>query len=238
MEKFCLKWNDFQVNVSKSFSALRKEQDFHDVTLVSDDNEVVSAHKVVLLASSDFFKSILKKADHAKPMIYLNGIMSKELGQILDYIYEGEVQLFQEELDHFLSVAEKLKIDGLTGSKMGQEPTYKAENIAEDDENTNTEKASKTDSKVWNERKYEKTVVVANSTSFEETKQVVDQMILKDGDSWLCKTCNKTAKSNCQIRRHAEIHINGLSFPCHICGKIFRTRDVLSSHKVNFHKRR
>ena len=84
MEKFCLKWNDFQVNVSKSFSALRKEQDLHDVTLVSDDNEVFSAHKVVLSASSDFFKSILRKADHAKPMIYLNGIMSKELGQILE----------------------------------------------------------------------------------------------------------------------------------------------------------
>ena len=37
MEKFCLKWNDFQANVSKSFKFLRKENDFYDVTLVSDD---------------------------------------------------------------------------------------------------------------------------------------------------------------------------------------------------------
>ena len=113
MEKLCLKWNDFHVNVSKSFSTLRKEQDFHDVTLVSDDNEVISGHKVVLSASSEFFKNILRKADHAKPMIYLNGVRSKDLRQILDYIYEGEVQLFQEEVDKFLSIAYKLKIDGL-----------------------------------------------------------------------------------------------------------------------------
>ena len=34
MEKFCLKWNDFQANVSKTFSSLRKEQDFYDITLL------------------------------------------------------------------------------------------------------------------------------------------------------------------------------------------------------------
>ena len=115
MEKFNLKWNDFQENVSKSFSILRKEEDFYDVSLVCDDEKILSAHKVVLSASSDLFKSILRKADHSKPMIFLNGIVSKELNNILDYIYEGEVQLFQDELDDFLSVAEKLRIDGLVG---------------------------------------------------------------------------------------------------------------------------
>ena len=42
MEKFCLKWNDFQANVSKSFSALRKEEDFYDVTLVTDDEQHIA----------------------------------------------------------------------------------------------------------------------------------------------------------------------------------------------------
>ena len=41
-EKFCLKWNDFHTNVSKSFSRLRNENDFYDVTLVSDDQKQVS----------------------------------------------------------------------------------------------------------------------------------------------------------------------------------------------------
>ena len=78
MEKFCLKWNDFQSNVSKTFSTLRKEQDFFDITLLSDDGEAVSAHKVVLSASSEFFKNILRKADHSKPMIYLSAVGKEE----------------------------------------------------------------------------------------------------------------------------------------------------------------
>ena len=32
MEKFCLKWNDFQANASRSFKFLRKENDFYDLS--------------------------------------------------------------------------------------------------------------------------------------------------------------------------------------------------------------
>ena len=38
-EKFCLKWNDFQENALKTFSKLRNEDDFFDVTLVADDQK-------------------------------------------------------------------------------------------------------------------------------------------------------------------------------------------------------
>ena len=46
-EKFCLKWNDFQSNVSKTFGLLRNENYLYDVTLVSDDNQQVSAHRLI-----------------------------------------------------------------------------------------------------------------------------------------------------------------------------------------------
>ena len=51
MEKFCLKWNDFQSNVSKSFNTLRREEELFDVTLVSDDEQHIQAHKMILSAS-------------------------------------------------------------------------------------------------------------------------------------------------------------------------------------------
>ena len=63
-EKFCLKWNDFQYNVTKSFSNLRKEEDFYDVTLVSDDQKQMSAHKVVLSSCSEFFNKRLTLRSH------------------------------------------------------------------------------------------------------------------------------------------------------------------------------
>ena len=49
-EKFSLKWNDFQSNVSRTFSLLRSEEEFFDVSLVSDDQKMMSAHKLVLSA--------------------------------------------------------------------------------------------------------------------------------------------------------------------------------------------
>ena len=54
-EKFSLKWNDFDANVSKCFGRLRNEDYLHDVTLVTDDDHHVTAHKLVLSACSDYF---------------------------------------------------------------------------------------------------------------------------------------------------------------------------------------
>ena len=70
-EKLCLKWNDFQENVSSAFGCLRDDVDFSDVTLASEDGQQVEAHKVILAASSPFFKNMLQKNKHPKPLIYM-----------------------------------------------------------------------------------------------------------------------------------------------------------------------
>ena len=97
-EKFSLKWNDFHSNVSKSFSLFRNEEYLHDVTLVSDDHSKVSAHKLVLSACSDYFRDIFKNNTHSHPLLCLDGISSDDLKNIMDYIYNGEVEIYQENL--------------------------------------------------------------------------------------------------------------------------------------------
>ena len=116
-EKFSLKWNDFQQTVSNSFKLLRLEETFFDVTLVSDDERIVKGHKVVLSACSDIFKLILKNSTPSNSFIYLPGISSQNLEFIMDYIYQGEVNIYQEQLDEFLEVAQKLKIAGLMSNE-------------------------------------------------------------------------------------------------------------------------
>ena len=59
-DKFSLKWNDFQSNVSKSFSLLRNEDYLHDVTLVSNDHSKIKAHKLVLSAWVKYQVPMLK----------------------------------------------------------------------------------------------------------------------------------------------------------------------------------
>ena len=68
MNKLNLKWNNFELNAAKSISSLRKESDFLDVILVSDDENEVEAHKVVLSACSPFFKKLLRGKNHPKPI--------------------------------------------------------------------------------------------------------------------------------------------------------------------------
>ena len=116
MEKFSLKWNDFTANVKESFQNLRNEEDFFDITLVGDDYKHVTAHKLVLSSCSEYFMNVFsnnKKHFQSHAMICLEGLNHADLNNILDYIYQGEVQLHQQELNRFLKIAERLKLEGL-----------------------------------------------------------------------------------------------------------------------------
>jgi len=112
-EKFCLRWNDFETNISVAFRELREDKDFFDVTLACDDQQM-QAHKVILSACSPFFRSVLKKNAHAHPLLFLKGVKYVDLVAVLNFMYHGEVNVAQEELNSFLAVAEELKVKGLT----------------------------------------------------------------------------------------------------------------------------
>ena len=113
-DKFSLKWNDFERNISRSFGLLRSEEEFFDVTLVSDDQQTMSAHKVVLSASSPYFKNVLTRNKHSHPLLCLQGVNSTLLKTVLDYIYTGQVEVLHEDLGKFLSIAEKFQLEALT----------------------------------------------------------------------------------------------------------------------------
>ena len=121
MGEFCLKWNDFNTAVSESFLRLREEKDFFDVTLVTEDGVLIEAHKVILSASSNFFKEILKKMHKKDPFLYLSGMNSTDLNLIMEYIYRGEVTIQREHVDTFLEIAFKLKIEGICQTDWDQE---------------------------------------------------------------------------------------------------------------------
>jgi len=116
-DNFCLRWNDFAENVSGAFKDLRAESDFFDVTLACSDSgaKTLQAHKVILSACSNFFKTTFRNAQkQVNPYIYLRGVSYSDLVSILDFIYNGEVNVAQEDLNSFLAVAEELQIKGLT----------------------------------------------------------------------------------------------------------------------------
>ena len=119
-EKFCFRWNDFEENLSGAFREIREEQDFFDVTLACDDNQM-EAHKVIISACSPWFRSILRWHPHQHPLLYLKGVKYSELVAVLDFMYNGEVNIAQDDLNSFLNVASELQVKGLSqeGSRTG-----------------------------------------------------------------------------------------------------------------------
>ena len=237
-EKFCLKWNDFQTNVSNTFRKLRTSEHFYDVTLVSDDQQQVSAHKVVLSSSSEYFKTILTTNTHSHPLLCLSGVNKGDLENILNFIYNGEIQIYQDNLDQFLDIAQRFRLEGLMQGQRTEENTFKDdteqfEDVAEKD---NMFAVQNTESK----EKEEKISFVSinspilNYENIDELDQNIAAMIVKQLDgNYSCRTCGKTSNKISNMKAHAEVHFDGLSFPCQYCDKSFRSRDSFRRH-VNY----
>ena len=229
MDKFNLEWNSFKSTVSESFSQLRREEHFYDVTLVSDDDELISAHKVVLAASSGFFKNILTKSSHANPLLYLNGIKSKELHFIMDYIYNGKVEMYQADIENFINVAQKLRVEGLDVLK--EDPNIN-ETIEEVNDNVHDTKPEKRKTPIRKKKAEPNMSSIVSLTNAGDVFSDLNELYTKNADIFACIKCERTSKTSSDIRRHVEIHIEGLSYECPLhCGNTFRSRMQLKDHK-------
>ena len=116
-ESYNLNWAEFTSYTSKTFNDLLHNEDFADVTLVCDDDESIKAHKVILSACSPFFNRILRKNHHNHPLIYLSDVNLNELKAIVNFIYLGQTNVEQDNLQRFLKVAAKFQVRGLTDNK-------------------------------------------------------------------------------------------------------------------------
>ena len=72
-----LKCSDFLANVFSSLNQLKGSDTFTDVTLVSDDNVQIHAHKLILSAGSEYFRNFLSDKSHPHPMLCLDGVSSE-----------------------------------------------------------------------------------------------------------------------------------------------------------------
>ena len=253
-EKFSLKWNDYQSNWNSSLSELRNDSELADVTLISEDKVEFSAHKVVLTSCSNMFKFILKRNIHSNPLLYLGGVSSVNLGFILDYVYHGEVSIFQEQLDSFLESAQKLEVQGLLGLNDEQGHKEKNEDQLDSDvedyhhQPAEEKKMVKIDQSIATRRHYSRApskISPNNTKKFdvgsmtpEEIKKKTGELYEKINGVWSCFECEySTSIDTSTMRKHIETHFEGLSYTCSFCSKEFRTKNSLYKHKTNNHQK-
>ncbi|XP_076658185.1 uncharacterized protein LOC143362156 isoform X3 [Halictus rubicundus] len=191
--QICLKWNSFLNNIATSFESLWEEEGLVDVTLASD-GQCLTAHKVILSASSPFFKKVFQTNPCQHPVIILQDVHFSELEALLIFIYKGEVNIEQKNLPALLKAAETLQIRGLSGGDIFAKESYKRlaelEQAVEEDEAAVKEDSPKKKQKVKHQANSILETVLAPSVSQLEStdESTTSDQSGKDGDFPMQKT--------------------------------------------------
>ncbi|KAL0124993.1 hypothetical protein PUN28_004259 [Cardiocondyla obscurior] len=125
-QQFSLRWNNYLKHITCAFDTLRTDEDLVDVTL-SCEGKRIRAHKMLLSACSTYFRDLFKENPCQHPVIIFRNVKFDDLAALVDFMYQGEVNVVQEQLASFLTTAELLAVQGLTDG------TGKDDNLIEDD---------------------------------------------------------------------------------------------------------
>ena len=243
-QKVNLKWGEFQNNITASFSQLRKTDNFCDVTLVAEDGQKIMAHRVILSASSPLFEQILIQNNLPKPLIYMRGTKSSYLNWLVDFIYQGEVDINHGDLKDFLEIAAELKIIGLTKEVSQNESqelsTMKLENIHHGNDIRRQEELNLPQIMQHFKGRVQfksKTHLVDNivSNELEKSSGKPDVLPKEEVLNELCENeinLGNYEDKNATMQMKSNI---GSSYSCDICGKSSITKKGIFKHKSRYH---
>lgn len=111
-QQFCLRWNNYQSNLTSVFDQLLQTEAFVDVTLACDGRSI-KAHKMVLSACSPYFQTLFSTTPCQHPIVIMRDVNWLDLKAIVDFMYKGEINVRQDQIGPLLNVAEMLKVRGL-----------------------------------------------------------------------------------------------------------------------------
>ena len=106
-------------NSDKSFgdlSSIWERGELCDVSLVASDGEIFETHKLLLSSHSPLFRRCLSahhQATGVKPILFLFGLLSKDIKSILQYLYSDKIVIPSSQVKSFLNTAKLLEITSL-----------------------------------------------------------------------------------------------------------------------------
>lgn len=82
------------------------------MTLVTEDNKRIRAHKVVLASASSIFRDLFQTdfEDNEYQVIYMRGVATKHVVAMVDLVYNGETKVKERDCAEFLQIIKEYKI--------------------------------------------------------------------------------------------------------------------------------
>ena len=189
-------------------------QDYSDVTLVTEDKKQIKANISILSACSPVFQDILKKDKNSNAIVYLRGIQFSEIESIMQFIYLGEATIYEERMDELLAVAKSLEI---------KELCYTETNYEADFEPTQCYPETSTD-------------------TLEDQLKMQDQQTIKDSEvdsvkgKFECEQCHKTYSKNSNLKAHQQAVHEGVKYACNQCDYKATKQNHLNVHIQSIHE--
>ena len=168
----------------------------------------------------------------------------------MDFLYKGEANVYQENLDSFLAVAEELQLKGLKGNEdvetLPQTETSRMPNYTRESKSNFKSEIRRATEEKRDDMNLPSGTVALNghqSGNLLELLHASDQMLEKTDSKmpngkpmYRCTACGKQGEKG-NMRNHIEAaHMEGISLPCNTGGKVFRSRNMLSSHNRHSHR--
>ncbi|XP_019874454.2 protein jim lovell isoform X2 [Aethina tumida] len=116
-DHYNLKWNSFTQNLIQVLQAKQSSAALTDVTLYCEGH-FIKAHKIVLAASSVIFEEMFKYHEEKNPCVILNGVNIRDLQYIIEFMYNGQTNVYDGDLQGVLNLGETLQIKGLSSVKV------------------------------------------------------------------------------------------------------------------------
>ena len=219
-EKYTLTWHSYSDHLKSMMQELMMNEDFSDVTLVTEDKKQFKANISILSACSPIFKDFLKKEKNSSTIMYLRGIQYSEMESILQFIYLGEATFYEERMDEFLAVAKSLEIKELSNA----EPETREE---PDDEQV--DEPSQNDPDILTEKLREKS---------DHNKQIEKEKrgVIKGHGKYECDQCHKTYSGYGALYNHKKSVHQGVKYACDQCDYQATKQGSLTVHIQNKHE--
>ncbi|XP_016960731.1 broad-complex core protein isoform X1 [Drosophila biarmipes] len=139
-DEFKLCWKNFQDNIASGFQNLYDRGDLVDVTLACD-GKLLHAHKIVLAICSPYFQEIFTTNPCKHPIIILKDVSFNIMMELLEFMYQGVVNVKHTELQSFMKIGQLLQIKGLatnSNSSPGSSVSEKSSSQPQAEESNNS----------------------------------------------------------------------------------------------------
>ena len=222
-EKCSLTWKMYSDHLKNMMKELMMNEDYSDVTLVTEDKKQIKANICILSACSPIFRDILKKENTSSTIVYLRGVQYSEIESILQFIYLGEATFYEDRMEEFLGVAKSLEIKELSNAETETNFAPK-------------EEPSITEPETLDENLKKQTIVsdqFAKQPPQERTRGVVNC----EKGRFDCKHCQKSFASQGGLYNHNKSIHEGVRYACDQCDHQATQQSHLTIHIQSRHER-